>query len=102
MNLSNLSFVELKALYDQIAVHMKTRESEAIEKARAEITAIAARVGVPIGELMGKAGKTAVKNKAAVKYRNPADPSNEWTGRGRSPAWVKAMAEAGTLDSAKV
>ncbi|NIA00652.1 H-NS family nucleoid-associated regulatory protein [Massilia sp. CCM 8734] len=102
MNLSPLSIADLISLRDRVAAEIKNREAEAIEKARAEISAIATRVGVPLAELMGKAGKTEVKNKAPVKYRNPADPSKEWTGRGRSPTWVKEMEEAGTLDSAKV
>ncbi|CUI05485.1 H-NS histone family protein [Massilia sp. CCM 8695] len=102
MKLSQLSIADLTALRDQIGVEIRTRENDAIEKARAEITAIAASVGIPIGELMGKSGKMPVKNKAPVKYRNPADPSKEWTGRGRSPAWVKDLEVAGKLDSARV
>jgi DNA-binding protein H-NS len=36
------------------------------------------------------------------KYRNPADPQQTWTGRGRSPQWVQALREAGALDSALI
>ncbi|MDQ1817216.1 H-NS histone family protein [Massilia sp. CCM 9210] len=102
MNLSQLSIADLTALRDQIGLAIKDRENEAIEKARAEITAIAASVGIPIGELMGKAGKVPVKNKAPVKYRDPTDPSKEWTGRGRSPEWIKNLEANGKLDSARV
>lgn len=30
------------------------------------------------------------RNPARPKYRNPADPSQTWTGRGRKPHWVSA------------
>ena len=35
--------------------------------------------------------------KAPAKYRNPNDPKQTWTGRGRRPAWfVSAMADGKT------
>jgi DNA-binding protein H-NS len=41
--------------------------------------------------------------KVAVQYRNPEDPSQEWTGRGRQPGWVKELLASGNnLQSAKV
>lgn len=33
--------------------------------------------------------------KVPPKYRSPSDPSLIWTGRGRSPAWVKAWVDSG-------
>ena len=34
-----------------------------------------------------------------VKYRNPADPTQGWTGRGRKPRWVEAwLADGKPLD----
>src|SRR5215213_5673616 len=30
------------------------------------------------------------------KYRNPVDPSQTWSGRGKQPAWVKRLLQAGT------
>lgn len=38
---------------------------------------------------------TKVKTKVAPKYRNPADASQVWTGRGRQPLWVAAALSAG-------
>lgn len=31
----------------------------------------------------------------AMKYRDPKNPSNEWSGRGRSPTWMQAYLDAG-------
>lgn len=31
----------------------------------------------------------------AMKYRDPKNSSNEWSGRGRSPTWMQAYLDAG-------
>ncbi|MCB1330343.1 MAG: H-NS histone family protein [Maritimibacter sp.] len=33
--------------------------------------------------------------KVAPKYRNPNDPEQTWSGRGRAPGWMAAHLEAG-------
>jgi len=35
------------------------------------------------------------RKKVAPKYRNPADESQTWTGRGREPLWIKELVEKG-------
>ncbi len=50
--------------------------------------------GAKKGPLAGK--------KVAPKYRNPADHSQTWTGRGVAPAWAKALKEAGKLETAAI
>lgn len=34
-------------------------------------------------------------SKVAPKYRNPANPSETWSGRGRQPRWLAALVEKG-------
>ena len=47
----------------------------------------------------GKAAAQGPRRKAAQKYRNPEDPSETWSGRGRPPRWVQAaLAEGQSLD----
>ena len=36
----------------------------------------------------GKANKTVRRAKAKIKYRNPHNNTETWTGRGRQPRWV--------------
>ena len=55
----------------------------------------------------GKKRKAAGKSKLAgkkiaPKYRNPADKSQTWTGRGRAPAWVAKLYEQGKLEKALI
>ncbi|MDC8758773.1 H-NS histone family protein [Janthinobacterium fluminis] len=94
MDLANMSAVELRNLQDKIKQEMKRRENQDIAKAREQILAIAQSVGMPLKELVssGPRGKT---GSVAVRYRNPSDASQQWTGRGRQPKWVKAWVDSG-------
>ena len=40
--------------------------------------------------------------KVLPKYRNPENPEETWTGRGRSPAWVASLREKDKLDTALI
>ncbi|MDI9329771.1 MAG: H-NS histone family protein [Alphaproteobacteria bacterium] len=48
-----------------------------------------------------KTGSTAGR-KVAPKYRDPANPDNTWTGRGRMPQWVAALQAKGELANAEI
>lgn len=46
-----------------------------------------------------KTRKTKAKSagpKSQPKFRNPADPKQTWTGKGRQPNWFRAQVEKGT------
>jgi DNA-binding protein H-NS len=67
---------------------------------------IAAALGSTSGKKPGpkksaKASKLAGK-KVPPKYRNPADASQTWTGRGKAPTWAAALKTAGSLESALI
>ncbi|MBH1664534.1 H-NS histone family protein [Stenotrophomonas maltophilia] len=59
--------------------------------------------GVPNAAAPSKSKKTKVPKspsarklgKVAPKYRNPANPNETWTGRGRQPKWMAALVQAG-------
>ena len=40
------------------------------------------------------------KSVVAPKYRDPANPDQTWSGRGRAPLWVQQLKSAGQLDAA--
>jgi DNA-binding protein H-NS len=107
MDLSKLNLAELKDLQAQVVLEMKSREKSEVEKARNDIKAIAESLGMSLKDLLGSA-ETKIKvrkqtGKVAVQYRNPQDTSQEWTGRGRQPRWVKELLASGkNLLSAKV
>jgi DNA-binding protein H-NS len=106
MDISSLSLAELKKLEAQAIQEIKSRKKDEMEKARAEMLAIAQRVGVPLTELIAGVPKNAAKGEkkiVAALYRNPANQNQEWSGRGRQPLWVKAWLEMHqTLDGVRI
>jgi DNA-binding protein H-NS len=108
MDLSNMSLGDLRNLQEQIKQETKKREQQEVQKAREQIMAIAQSVGLPLKDLIGAAGRAAKSANAgtgsvAVRYRNPADASQQWTGRGRQPKWVKEWVEGGkSMDELRV
>ena len=94
MDLSNMSAGELRNLQDKIKQEMKKREHQDIAKAREQILAIAQSVGIPLKELVAS-GVRAKTGSVAVRFRNPGDQSQQWTGRGRQPKWVKEWTDSG-------
>ncbi|MEN5355897.1 MULTISPECIES: H-NS family nucleoid-associated regulatory protein [Stenotrophomonas maltophilia group] len=61
--------------------------------------------GVPDAAAPSKSKKTNVRKspsarklgKVAPKYRNPANPEETWTGRGRQPKWMALLVAKGAL-----
>ena len=93
MDFSNMSAAELRQLQERIKRELKEREQSDRIQAREQILAIAQSVGVPLQELIG--GARPKTGAVAPRYRNPADASQQWTGRGRQPKWVKDWVDSG-------
>lgn len=108
INLEGLSAKELQALIAQASKRKKTlAKRKPIAQVRKKVAALAKSEGYTIDELFGTgraprekaataakkapARKSAAKGaKVAPKYRNPADPSQTWAGRGMAPKWLAA------------
>jgi DNA-binding protein H-NS len=64
--------------------------------------------GLPVAQVSSMSKGKGKKSKGgrgivAPKYRNPADPSQTWSGRGRQPVWLVAhLANGGTVDSVAI
>lgn len=94
VDVSSLSLEELEALQKEAAKAVKNFEQRQFNEARAELEAVARKHGFKLADFMGgKAPKGGSINPA--KYRNPNNPSQTWTGRGRQPNWVKDLLAAG-------
>lgn len=98
MDLSNMSSADLRNLQEQVKRELKQREGQDLAKAREQILAIAQSVGLPVKDLVSGAVTARGGKKTgsvAPRYRNPADATQQWTGRGRQPKWVKEWVDAG-------
>lgn len=108
MDLSNLSLGDLRNLQEQVKQEMKKREVQEVQKAREQILAIAQSVGVPLKDLLASSTRGTKTpgsgtGTVAVRYRNPDNSTQQWTGRGRQPKWVKEWVESGkSLDALRV
>ncbi|NHZ38568.1 H-NS histone family protein [Massilia aquatica] len=95
-NLSKLSLRDLRTLETQVQEALKTRHFLAISKAREQILHIAQSAGLSVEDILNTKVPNRVKAASvAVKYRNPENSTEAWTGRGRQPLWVRAWLEAG-------
>lgn len=94
IDLEKMSMDELKALSKDVAKAIKNYEKRKRTEALAEIQAVAKRHGLSIDDIVGGKRK-GTKVKAPAKYRNPKNPDEEWSGRGRQPAWFKAAVSGG-------
>lgn len=105
-DLSNYSLSQLRKLEVQVVEELKGRHFLSISQAREQILHIAQNAGLSVKELL--AGKTSKASAASsespgnAKYQRPDDPTQQWSGRGRRPAWVKAWLLSGkSLDDIK-
>jgi DNA-binding protein H-NS len=105
-NLKAMTAKELTKLKKDVEKALKSAEERARRDALKAVEKAAAEFGFSFDELSGKAKpkvarkgtkkKSKAKAKAAPKYRNPADPEQTWSGRGRQPFWFKEAVTGGT------
>jgi DNA-binding protein H-NS len=101
--LSKYSVNQLRALEVEVIDELRTRHFLSVSKAREQILHIARNAGLSEKDLRAiKAPKKLKPQPVEVKYRNPQDPTQQWTGRGRQPAWIKAWIASGkSVEEAK-
>lgn len=112
IDLSGLSAKELGALIKNAKKQQTiVAKRPAVTKVRAQLTKLAKAHGYSIEEVFGGVAPTrgraakvtkapakkAVRKlgKVAPKYRNPANPKETWTGRGKQPRWLAALTTKG-------
>ncbi len=94
INLDKMSLEDLKALEKDVAKAIASFEKRRIADARKAVEALAKEHGVSLDQLVGK-GRKPKKAKAAAKYKNPKNPDETWSGRGRQPEWFKKATKGG-------
>ena len=94
VNLDNLSYAELLKLQERVETAISERRLEDAAATKEQLRAMAEKAGFDVRELFGKRGPK--KSSSEVKYRNPKDTSQTWTGRGRKPNWLVDAVKKGT------
>jgi DNA-binding protein H-NS len=87
---------ELAAFIAEAQAQLVAKQNSKRKEVIAQIKELAASIGVTVEIQDGdkKASKRSASSVAA-KYRDPANSSNVWTGRGLAPKWMKAYQDAG-------
>jgi DNA-binding protein H-NS len=96
--LLTLSRKELQDLRNQIDEAMRSAERNERKVALEEAAKAAAKFGYSLSDLVdAKSTSKAGKSKLPAKYRNPENPEQTWSGRGRRPQWVNSAIEEGRV-----
>lgn len=85
--LAQMSLKDLRALSARVEEAIANREHQDRADVKAKLADLAAKAGFSVGELFGN-GRGGKRGSVAVKFRNPKDPTQTWTGRGRKPNWL--------------
>ena len=86
LNLDKMSYAELSELRSSVERMMLEKQSSERSALRQKMAEMAEKAGMSLDALLGKGRKGSV----APKYRDPKNPENTWTGRGRMPLWMVA------------
>lgn len=106
LKLNKMTLTELRRLRSKVDAEMKRRDDAAKKEVLKQVKKIAAEHGVTLSDVLSEAKPAAAKRstrkaspakgkRVPVKYRNPADATQGWTGRGRKPRWVEEWLGAG-------
>lgn len=93
-NIDKLSLSELHDLVRAAQAKIAEKQSSAREELKESFAAKAREHGISLDELFGK-GRRGGKGSVAIKYRDPKNTENTWTGRGRMPRWLQAAVHNG-------
>jgi DNA-binding protein H-NS len=87
-----LSAADLKDLSARVESAIAERRTAQRSELRASFRAMAEAAGYTLAEVVGKARG----NSDGVKFVNPDNRSETWSGRGRMPNWLATRLKAGT------
>ena len=85
--LIDMTVDDLKRLSTKITKAIESFEERRRKAALASIEAVARDFGYSLDEIAAIGRKS--PEAKPMKYRNPEDPTQQWSGRGRQPAWFK-------------
>jgi len=88
--MSYAELTEMEARIERLKLEKQSSERAAVRK---QLMDIAKEHGFDIRDLID--GRKKGKGTVAAKYRDPKNPENTWTGRGRMPRWMVAATRGG-------
>ena len=89
--LGKMSYPQLLRAERRVARLKSERQNKERAAVRVKAIALAKAHGFEIDDLFGRGRK----RKVLVKYRDPNNPANTWTGRGLMPRWLVKATKGG-------
>ena len=82
-----MSFDDLAELHEKITHILSEKRLEEETKLRALIHQRSHKLGISLESLFTPHKEA--RAPARIKYRNPENPAETWTGKGKMPTWIK-------------
>ncbi|MBF7688352.1 H-NS histone family protein [Acinetobacter rathckeae] len=99
-DINDMNVEQLESLKKKADLLIESKKEQSIADAYEEVLAIAASVGLTIEQLLDyglQKRKIGVRKPVAPRYRNPENPTETWTGRGKKPRWLVAQLAQGAV-----
>jgi DNA-binding protein H-NS len=95
--LNELSETELAELLENAQKALREKQVSKRKDVISQIRQLAASIGVSVEISEGTSPKASVQKggKVPIKYRNPENRAEKWTGRGMKPKWLRELLEQG-------
>ncbi|MEP6899245.1 MAG: H-NS histone family protein [Rhodanobacter sp.] len=97
VDIKNLNHTQLNDLISKAQVRQNELRKEKVVKLREKVNALIKAEGYSFEDIFGGArGKVKrATGSVAPKYRNPGNPAQTWSGRGKRPHWFNDALKAG-------
>ncbi|SLN50201.1 H-NS histone family protein [Ruegeria meonggei] len=95
ISLEKMSRKDLLELRNNVEKALKDAEKRERKEALKAAEKAAAEFGFSLSELSEVSGGASKGRKANAKYKNPANPDQTWSGRGRKPQWIHDALKSG-------
>ena len=99
IDIKSLNQNQLNDLIQKAQARQQELEKEKVTRVREKVQALLKAEGISFEEVFGAGaavrGKRRGTGSVAPKYRNPADPEQTWSGRGKRPRWFNDALKAG-------
>ncbi len=99
IELSNFTVDELREIAKRATAVATEKQKDEVADTVKKLLALSDSTGIPLKQLIAPYKRRAYPP-SRIKYRNPDNPDQAWSGRGQKPAWYRAKIEAGISPNA--
>jgi DNA-binding protein H-NS len=97
-NLNDMSEAELANVIENARKALKDKQDSKRKEELSKIKELATSIGVNVEISESGSGSKPSSRKGSsvpIKYRDPANSANKWTGRGMKPKWLRELLNQG-------